>query len=312
MFQRLSTFVIFISSFIWGDSHIFVLHRFNETQFTSTSISTNKLREDFQFLKDNGYKVVPLSQLLANSEKGKLISFTIDDGYKSFYEHGLKLFREFDYPFTLFIYIEAIEKNYPEYLSWSQVKHLSKFGEIAIHSYSHKHLTHLDPISIMRDTQFAIESYKTHLKEVPRYYSYPYGEYSYETNEVIGAFGFDAIFNQSTGAVSNETDLNFIYRTPIQNETDIKKTLGLKYLKTEWLEPLKYPEDDLLRKVTLRIPSGVKKAEIYVSGIGAWQPTRIKGDIAEIQFKQPIKLTKNLIRIFVKVDNRVGSTIIVK
>ncbi len=312
MLKRLFAFLLTISPFLWGDSHIFVLHRFNDERFTSTSISTNKLKEHFQYLKDNGYKVVPLSQLIANRNKNKLVAFTIDDGYKSFYEHGLKIFREFDYPFTIFLYIEAIDRGYPEYLNWSQVKFIAKFGEIALHSYAHLHLTHLDPISIMKDTQMAIERYKINLKQIPRYYSYPYGEYNFDTTDVIGAFGFDAIFHQSTGSINEDSDLNNLNRIPLQNATDLNKSLSLEYLYTKWLEPQKYPDDGLLRKVTVKIPSGAEGAQIYVSGFGVWQPTRIKGDIAVIEFKQPLQLQKNLTRIFVKVNNKVGSTLIVK
>jgi len=151
------------------------------------------------------------------------------------------------------------------------------------------------------------------LKESPRFYSYPYGEYNIDTTEVIGAFGFDAIFHQSTGAVNHETDLKSVNRTPLHNATDIQKTLKLEYLKTEWINPQKYPDDGLLRKVTVKIPSGASAAQIDVSGFGVWQPTRIiRGEIAEIEFKQPLQLKKSLTRIFVKVDNKIGSTIIVK
>ena len=45
-------FIIFFSSFLFADAHIFLLHRFDDARYHSTSISTKKLREDFQYLKD--------------------------------------------------------------------------------------------------------------------------------------------------------------------------------------------------------------------------------------------------------------------
>jgi peptidoglycan/xylan/chitin deacetylase (PgdA/CDA1 family) len=297
---------------LFGDSHIFLLHRFDDVRYESTNISTSKLREHFKNLEIDGYKIVSLEYLLSNPEEDKLVSFTIDDGYKSFFESGLDLFREFNYPFTLFIYTEAIDKAYPDFMNWTQVKRASQFGEIAIHSHKHPHLTHLDPISIMKDTQESISTFKDNMGEPPKYYAYPYGEFDKSSKEIIEAFGFSAIFNQSMGAFNKESDKYNIYRTSLNNSDDLKLPLSIKFLKVEWFEPFEYPEDNLLRKVIAKVPNDIQKVLVYISG-GSWVEVNVENGIVHYEPNQPFELKLKQSRIFIKTyDNRWGSHIIVK
>jgi len=301
-----------LSLALFGDAHILLMHRFDDSRYKSTNITTEQLRKDFEYLRKNKYKVVSFEYLLSHLYEDKLISFAIDDGYKSFYQNGLKLFREFNYPFTLFIYTEAIDNRYPDFMTWEQIKRTSQFGEIGIHSDKHPHLTHLDPISIMKDTQKAISSYKNVLKTPPKYYAYPYGEYDKNSREIIEAFGFDAIFNQSMGAVSEDSDIYNLNRVALLGTYNIKTKLRTKFLKTEWIYPTKYPLNSLIKKITVRIPKGIKKAQLYISGY-SWRTVDVKDGLIDIQFKTPIQLKFKQTRLFVKTfDNKIGSTILVK
>ena len=308
-----SIFTIYLLSLqLFGDSHIFLMHRFDDVRYKSTNISTEQLRKDFEYLKENDYKVVSLNYLISHLDEKKLVSFAIDDGYKSFYKNGLKLFREFNYPFTLFLYTEAIDGRYPDFMTWNQVKRTSQFGEVGVHSHSHPHLTHLNPIEIMKDTQKSISSYKKVMGEPPRYYAYPYGESDKDSREIIEAFGFDAIFNQSMGAISSKSNLYDIDRIALLGEYNIKTKLRIKYLETEWINPVVYPLDGLLRRVTIKIPKHIKKAQLYISGYN-WKRVDVKDGLVDIKFEKPIKLKFNQNRIFIKsFNNEIGSTMIIK
>ena len=158
----------FSAPILWADATVFVYHRFNDTKHASTSISNKKLRADFQYLKDNGYTVIKLSEL-ANMLKEKrpippkTVALTIDDDYKSFYTNGLPIFKEFGYPFTLYVYVKATKKGYGDYMSWEEIKKSSQYGEIGLHSYDHPHLTYLDDKSIRHDTRNATKIFEEKL-----------------------------------------------------------------------------------------------------------------------------------------------------
>ena len=99
-------------TFAFADAHILVYHRFDEPRHASTDISIKNLKEQFEYFKNNGYEVVKLSKLVEALNSGEEIPdnwivITIDDGYKSFYDKALEVFKEYNYPFAMMIYVEA-------------------------------------------------------------------------------------------------------------------------------------------------------------------------------------------------------------
>ena len=95
-------------TFALADAHILVYHRFDEPRHASTDISIQNLRAQFEYFKNNGYEVVKLSRLVGAVNAGEPIPdnwivITIDDGYKSFYNKALEVFKEYNYPFAMMI-----------------------------------------------------------------------------------------------------------------------------------------------------------------------------------------------------------------
>lgn len=195
-----------ISLTLWADAHLFVYHRFGDAKHASTNISLETLKQHFDYFKNHGYEVISLDKLnmaLKNKENipDNWVVLCIDDSYKSFYDNGLSLFKQYQYPFALFVYIEATDKNYGDFMNWEQVKEAQKYGELGLHSYGHKHMVSLSAEEINKDTRKGLESFKKHLGYKPKYYAYPYGEFDASVKNEISSFGFDLILNQNVGAV---------------------------------------------------------------------------------------------------------------
>jgi len=152
-----------LSLTLWADAHLFVYHRFGDAKHASTNVSLDVLKKQFDYFKNNNYEVIPLSKLnQALKDKQDIpdnwVVFCIDDSYKSFYENGLSLFKEYNYPFTLFVYIEATDKGYGDFMTWEQIKDTQNYGEIGLHSYAHKHMVSLSAVEMRKDTDKALAS----------------------------------------------------------------------------------------------------------------------------------------------------------
>ena len=135
-------------TFALADAHILVYHRFDDPRHVSTDISIQNLRAQFEYFKNNGYEVVKLSRLVDAVNAGEPIPdnwivITVDDGYKSFYNNALSVFKEYNYPFALMVYVEASANKYGDYLDFDQIKELEAYGEIGYHSYAHPRMTRL-------------------------------------------------------------------------------------------------------------------------------------------------------------------------
>ncbi|BAF70946.1 polysaccharide deacetylase family protein [Nitratiruptor sp. SB155-2] len=313
MFQRLlrrsSAAFLLVCSLLFSDAHIFVYHRFGDPRYPSTNTSLAELEAQFTYFKQHHYKVVSLSTLVQALQNKKEIPsnwviLTIDDGFKSFL-NALPLFLKFHYPFTLFLATKPIENRYPDYLSWKDLKKIAQYGEIAFHSHTHPHLVDLSNQEIRNDTKKGLELFIKRLGYIPKYYAYPYGEYNERVKRVIKSFGFTAICNQNTGAISKKSDIYDLDRIALVGKVSLPKQLSITHLDAVWFEPKRYPKDGILQKVKIQIDPIYKHAFLYVTGYG-WQKVTVNDGFIDQKLHLP--LTKKRIRVIIKVKNSKIST----
>ena len=296
-------FLLLCLSYLYlnANAHVFVYHRFGDNKHQSTNTTLKELEKEFNYFKDKGYIVVPMLKIvkkLNNKEEipDNWVAFNIDDSYKSFYKNGLPLFKKFNYPFTLFIYVEATQKRYSDFMTWDEIKEASKYGEIALHSYSHKHLTHLSNEEIKKDTKKSFDIFKEKLGFAPKGYVYPYGEYDERVKEQIKTFGFDYIANQSNGSVNSKSDVYDLNRVALVGKTNLKLKLRYKTLEAQWIEPKEYPKDGILKRVKVKIDPKIKNIKIYLSTYG-WKDLKVKNGIIDVNLNKKLKLSRSRVAI---------------
>ena len=303
-----------LSLTIWADAHLFVYHRFGDAKHASTNVSLEVLKNQFDYFKNNDYEVISLNKLnkaLKNKENipDNWVVFCIDDSYKSFYKNGLALFKEYKYPFALFVYIEATDKSYSDFMTWEQIKEAQNYGEIGLHSYGHKHMVSLSPEAIRKDTDKALTSFKKNLGYMPKYYAYPYGEFDESVKKEITSYGFDLVLNQNVGAVSKISPHDDLDRIALTGDVNLKHKLRIKYLNAQWHSPKNYPTNGKLNEIHVTMASSIKKAELYVSG-GGWERIKIEDGVFKSTQTYPLRFNRT--RVIIKDGNAYTSKIIVK
>jgi peptidoglycan/xylan/chitin deacetylase (PgdA/CDA1 family) len=123
---------------------ILTYHNFNPTVPGSMSITPERFATQLQWLRDNGYTVIPLKELVSHLEgknntlPAKSVVITADDGWESVYVYMLPLVRQYHIPITLFIYPETISHG-AHALTWNQLQELQKTGlfDVEGHTYWH-------------------------------------------------------------------------------------------------------------------------------------------------------------------------------
>lgn len=296
-------FLLLCLSYLYlnANAHIFVYHRFGDSKHESTNTSLQELEKEFEYFKANNYKVVTVSKIvekLKNKEEipDNWVAFTIDDAYKSFYQNGLELFKKYNYPFTLFVYVEATQKKYPDFMTWDEIKEASKYGEIELHSYSHKQLVKLTNEEIIKDTNLALEIFEKNLGFKPKAYSYPYGEYDERVKNEIKNFDFEYIMNQNNGSVNKKSDLFDLNRIALVGKINLEEKIKYKTLEANWIEPQVYPKDGILKHIKVEVNKDIKNAKLFISTYG-WQDIKVKNGIIDIKLDKKLNLNRNRIAI---------------
>jgi len=208
---------------------VLIYHRFGEDKYPSTNVSVERFQEQMVYLKENNYQVIPLSALVeslqsSNPLPDKTVVITIDDGYRSVYEHAWPILQKFAFPFTVFLYVKATENNHWNYITWDQAREMKAAGvDFQNHSFAHHRLANRptamndeDYFSWIRaDLAVSTRIMSEELKERPRYYAVPYGEYNQAVIDITRSFGYEAILMQDPGSVSKDSDIFSIPREPI-------------------------------------------------------------------------------------------------
>lgn len=300
---------------LWADAHIFVYHRFDDSRYPTTNTSNQALIKDFEFFKNHGYKVVALDTLVQTIKQNKEVPdnwvvLTIDDSYKSFYQNGFPIFKQYGYPFSLFVFVEGTHRGFHDFCTWDELKEISKYGSIEFHSYAHKHLTQLSNAEILKDYTKGMELIKKHLGITPKYFSYPYGEYDLRVKKITKKYGFEGIINQNVGAVGQKSDIYDLDRSALVGKTDLQRAFGYSYLDAFWSEPTTYPPNKILKLITVNThEQNAKEAQVYISGYG-WEKYPLTNGLLDIKVNKKLKFSRS--RIIINVNNKISSKLLIK
>lgn len=145
----LLAFLLAQSSALGKDSNsvtvpILVYHRLGPVVADSMTVKTSDFAAQLEYLKVNGYTVIPLRRLLAYLAKNappppqRAVVITADDGHESVFTDMLPLIRRYDIPVTLFIYPSAIS-NARYAMTWQQLREMQDTGLVDIQSHTYWH-----------------------------------------------------------------------------------------------------------------------------------------------------------------------------
>ena len=226
-----------------GQANVFIYHRFNDTRYPSTNISTQDFRAHLQTLADEDYAVLSLGQVVEALQQGNKLPercavITVDDAYKSFMTEAWPVLKSFGFPATLFVNTDQVKGG--DFLGWDELKRLQREGvELGNHSASHLYM--LDRFAeetpqewqdrVVNDIMRAQDAFVEHLGAAPDLFAYPYGEYSDALARLVEELGFRAAVGQQSGVIAHGQDMFKLPRFPMGGGlADFRQKLRMRHL----------------------------------------------------------------------------------
>ncbi len=200
----------------------FVYHRFGDSRYPSTNVSLKDFKAHLEYLKNNDFQVLTFSDaidyLKSDAPRQKTAVITIDDGYKSFYDNGLSLLKQYDFPATLFINTETVGSG--DYMNWEAIKKAQDQGiEIGNHTHSHAYFLNMPESERYSNFENEIQQtqriIKKHLNFTPKVFAYPFGEFDLKMKDIVEKLGFEAAAAQNSGVIYSGSDLMQCPRFPM-------------------------------------------------------------------------------------------------
>jgi len=227
LFVTLFLLFLVTPTFVAADANVFVYHRFGDSRYPSTNTSLSDFEAHLEILKEGGYSVLTLGEIVSRLRRGddlpeKCASITVDDGYDTFLSGATPLLKRYGYPATLFVSTSMV--GHAGYLGWNDLRRLAA-ERIEIGNHSHEHHYYHDRLvgegdntwrrRVGEDIRRAQKLFKKELGITPILFAYPFGEYSSELIDIVKDVGFIGAALQTSGVVSDDTDLYELPRFPM-------------------------------------------------------------------------------------------------
>ncbi len=289
-------------------------HRFEENKYPSTNIKINDFKQHLKIIEEEKIKFINPKKFeneLKNNKLQRKILLTIDDGFLSFYKNAWPILKDKKIPFILFVSTREIGAF--NYMTWDQIKEISKedFVEIGNHSHTHEYLADESNELIKEDIAKSISIFEKNLGKNSDFFSYPFGEYSNNFKNIIKDFGFKYAFGQHSGVMDETKDFFELPRYPINEKygeikrfKSLTKTLPFKYKKI-------FPEEKYL--LQNKNPPSVK-IEFYeniknLESVGCYSNEGNKWRNSNIEFENKNTLKINIVEKFVGERGRINCSL---
>lgn len=157
-------------------------------------ILPENFRAQMQYLKDNGYAVIPMKVYLDSINKGteipkKSVVLTFDDGWKNQYDYAYPILKEFGYTATFYIISNTV--NGKSYMTWDQVKELDRAGmNIQSHTATHENLTKVNEQKIRQELANSKQTLEEKLGHSINMLAYPYYGNNASVQKLVAEAGY--------------------------------------------------------------------------------------------------------------------------
>ena len=123
---------------------IILYHRFGPVVADGMTITTDVFESHLKYLRDKGYTVIPLRQLVnfylrkGSPTPPRSVVIVVDDGHKTVYTDMLPLVIKYRVPVTLFLYPSAIS-NASYAMTWDELREMKETGLFDFQSHTYWH-----------------------------------------------------------------------------------------------------------------------------------------------------------------------------
>jgi peptidoglycan/xylan/chitin deacetylase (PgdA/CDA1 family) len=232
---------------------ILIYHQIGAGLGRQMEVSEQNFVRQIDWIQRAGDVVALESAIQERGTEGPRRSFvvTFDDGYRDVYERAWPVLRDRGLPFTLYLTTDPVESRIPltpgggaEPLEWRQVREMLDSGLMTLgaHTHTHTDLSTLDEPAVRSEVERSNELIAMRTGVEARHFTYPWGYWSAEADEVIREF-YDTATLGSGPAVTSATDPYLINRMPVQLSD------GMVFFKAKMTRGMRL-EDIVRRRIT--------------------------------------------------------------
>jgi peptidoglycan/xylan/chitin deacetylase (PgdA/CDA1 family) len=159
------------------------------------TVTPGMLEQQLKYLKEHGYRSVPLDVLTKYFDRGtpippKAVALTFDDGWRDQHEYAFPLLKKYGFTATFFVPVMWI--GHPKVMPWSELREMADAGmTIGTHGAKHLHFDQIGEPLLKKeivDSKLEMEKY---LGQPVLDIAYPGGHWTTQAIAVVRSAGYE-------------------------------------------------------------------------------------------------------------------------
>jgi peptidoglycan/xylan/chitin deacetylase (PgdA/CDA1 family) len=203
------------------------------------SVTPERFESHLAYLRDNGYHVVSLDDLLYAMTRGnplpeKPVILTFDDGYEDNYTNAFPLLKKYGMAAHFFIITDLVNESRAGYMTWPQIEEMAAAGQrFGAHGRNHdRELRGQSVDYLVWQALGGAEAIQEHLGYHPRWVAYPSGAFDSLTMAVFKSAGYWGGLSTAPGATHAPDTLFQLSRIRVRGSSsaeDVGRLLTLNW-----------------------------------------------------------------------------------
>lgn len=225
-------------AFVWCNLYtvpVMMYHKVRENpEGHSDTVSPKMFRFQMQYLKEHGYHVLTLDELVEGITQGrrlphKSVVITFDDGYENNYTEALPVLEQYSFPATIFISPEYFGRA--EYLSVEQIAAMKdSLFSLGSHGMSQAYLPKMSRTQREYEITESQRLIEGQFGVPVKYFCYPIGGFNEEIKDMVKSAGFKAALTTNRGHDRFDKDVFEINRIKFSDSDNSDLTMWVKLL----------------------------------------------------------------------------------
>lgn len=212
---------------------ILMYHKVENVPNLGADVVSPKVFEwQMKYLKEHGYSVVPLEQIISLIAASKplprrTVVLTFDDGYENFFTQAFPVLKSYGYPVTLFV--SAGRTTMAGYLNWDQMLTMQKEGiTFASHGMDHFYLPNASPERRRLEIFESKKLLEQHLGRPVDIYCYAVGGFNKDIKALVREAGYRAAITTNRGSNHSNQDLYELRRIKLSDKDRLSFIMWVK------------------------------------------------------------------------------------
>ncbi len=225
--------------------------------YYQTSTSPQRFLEQMNFLHENGYSVIDLTEvppLLGSMDRflKKYAVLTFDDGYSDFFSQAYPILNRFGFKATVFLPTGIIlesssEARIHEYMSWEEIAELRSHGiAFGSHTVTHAWMRDLKYVEMEYEIKKSKETIEQKINQGVTAFSLPFAfpegdnHFKKKLRGLLLESGYQIGVSTMIGCANKKDDIYFLKRLPVNTFDDLPLFRAKLEGGYDWLHPIQF------------------------------------------------------------------------